>query len=488
MKKITLAQRLTLVFALLLLGCSALTVWIQYQNRNRYSDAMIQNLSRNLATSIAQNRVLMNARGTEQTALKALFSQMMAYNPSVEVYLIDNKGNILADAAPAGHIRRQRISLTPLHQLLAGKTLPVYGDDPRSVRRQKVFSATQLRVDGKPAGYLYVILQGEDYNQLNHDALSSALQHSMLWSVAIILLCGLIAGSFAFWWVTRPVRNLTRQVSQLDNHSQQLIERLAASPLPRQQDEVAQLRTAFINLARHISEQWTSLALKDDQRREFIANISHDLRTPLMSVQGYLETLSVKSHSLSDAERRRYLSIALIESEKVGALAQQLFELARLEHGVVTPQCERFSLPDLVQDVIQKFELPMTRHRQALRVEIAKPLPLVDADMSMIERVLTNLIDNAIRHTPDEGEIRLHIWNEAQQLVIEVADSGPGIAAELKATLFERPSISDASRRDNGGLGLMIVRRMLQLHQGDIRLIDVPTGACFRLFIPVQLD
>ena len=173
---------------------------------------------------------------------------------------------------------------------------------------------------------------------------------------------------------------------------------------------MSELQNAFIDMAQRIVAQVQTLELKDQQRREFVANISHDLRTPLMSIQGYLETLAVKAGSLTEAERSRYLQIALTQSEKVGMLAQQLFELARLEHGVVTPQYERFSLPDLVQDVIQKFELALDKSSLHLQVDIASGLPMIDAAMSLLARVLTNLVYNDSRHTPSGGNITLRIW------------------------------------------------------------------------------
>lgn len=106
----------------------------------------------------------------------------------------------------------------------------------------------------------------------------------------------------------------------------------------------------------------------------------------------------------------------------------------------------------------------------------------------MMERVLTNLLDNAIRHTPDGGSISLTARQQGAEMVVEVADSGPGVAGELRATLFERPSVLEPgqSPESRGGLGLMIVRRMLQLHGGDIHLVDVPAGASFRFTLPLR--
>jgi signal transduction histidine kinase len=192
---------------------------------------------------------------------------------------------------------------------------------------------------------------------------------------------------------------------------------------------VAILHNRFIDLARQIAGQWDRLADSDRQRREFIANISHDLRTPLTSLLGYLETLTLKADRLSAEESKRYLNIALRQGNKVRSLSQQLFELARLEHGGIKLQPEKFVLAELVQDVAQKFDLAIATRHIRLQLSLAGGLPPVVADLSMMERVLTNLLDNAIRHTPDGGSISLTARQQGAEMVVEVADSGPGVAA-----------------------------------------------------------
>ncbi|CAI0786437.1 sensor histidine kinase [Serratia grimesii] len=488
MKNLTLTQRLTLIFALLMVVSCAISGWMQVRSSTQYSQAVIQRLSGNLAQHIADSNPLLGQNGLNADSVHGLFNQLMAVNPSVEVYLLDKQGDIIGNAAPAGHLKRQKVNLLPIQALLDGASMPVYGDDPRNPDAKKVFSAAPLKVNGQIEGYLYVVLLGEDYDALASNALFNSAVTMALWSSGLMVLFSLVAGGCAFYWVTRPIRRLTRQVSELDSGGIAAVQAYAALPADSGgRDEVSRLQQAFSSMSRRIAEQWQSLSQQDQQRREFIANISHDLRTPLTSLHGYLETLSVKSASLSENDRQRYLEIALAQSRKVGRLAQELFELARLEYGVVKPQKEPFSLSELVQDVFQKFELAAEARQQRLLADITPGIPLVFADVSMIERVLTNLLDNAIRHTPQGGEIEVRLWQQAGKVLVQVNDSGPGIPQELRADLFMRPSILSSARRHASGLGLMIVRRILLLHDSDIQLVERPqTGACFRFSIPLR--
>jgi signal transduction histidine kinase len=299
--------------------------------------------------------------------------------------------------------------------------------------------------------------------------------------MGLVTLLGLLAGLAALHLITRPLRQLTDAVRHLEADGLAALDGAAPALAQARQGggEISTLGKAFAGMTQRIAAQWRELTAQEQQRRELFANISHDLRTPLTSLHGYLETLLVKADTLGEADRRRYLEIALGQSEKVGRLAQELFELARLEYGVVQPEMECFALADLVQDVFQKFELASQKRRQRLVADIAPGLPAVTADLGLIERVLTNLLDNAIRHTPEGGEIVVQLRAGVKGVRVEVSDTGPGISSELQQGLFVRPMFSSAGGRA-GGLGLVIVKRILQLHGSDIRLLQrAEKGAVF---------
>lgn len=484
--KMTLTRRLSLVFALLLLICCGTSVWLQVRSSRMHELEVVQGLSRDLAQHIASDTQLMDANGLMPNAVRELFGQLMLVNPSVEVYLLDRQGRIIGDAAPKDRLLRAQVDLEPLRRFLSGEALPILGDDPRSATGRKVFSVAPLMVSGERAGFLYVVLLGEAHDQFAERGATSEALNTALWSIGLIALLCLLAGLTAFAWITRPLRRLTESVGRFDIDAAHALSAPPVEPGRGSGDEIAALEATFQQMQVRLSEQWRTLTQQDQERRELVANISHDLRTPLASLHGYLEVLSLKDATLTADERRRYLGVALDQSRKVGGLAQSLLDLVRLEHGFVKPVIERFALADLVQDVFQKFELSAESRQVALNACLAPVLPVVYADLGLIERVLTNLLDNALRHTPSGGQVCVELAVKGRFVTVTVSDTGPGIAPELREGLFLRPFTIGGARRD-GGLGLRIVHQILQLHGVAIELLEVPgQGATFRFALPVD--
>ena len=467
---LSLTQRLSMVFAALLLACCGASAWLQVRANAMHEKEVIQDISRGLAAYIARNALLEDQSAIAPQALRQLFGQLMVVNPSVEVYLLDDQGHIRGHDAPSGHLLRDSVDLAPVRKLIDGGALPILGDDPRSLTGRKVFSAAPLR----RGGYIYVVLMGEAHDRLAARASEDSVMRTTLWSMALVAALCLIAGLVAFKLITRPLRRLTDEIAQFDSGEPRAApSEKAAEPVPR--DEIVALRGAFRQMSARIEAQWRALKQQDQERREMVANISHDLRTPLTSLHGYLETLSVKAESLTMEERQRYLAIALAQSAKVGGLAQALFELARLEHGMVQAVPEEFSMVDLTQDVLEKFALPAEAKHLQLRAGVPPALPTVSADLGMIERVLTNLLDNAIRHTPAGGTVEIDLASQDGKVAVTVSDTGPGIPPALRESIFQRPFPSGGAHR-GGGLGLLIVQRMLQLNGSQVRLVDRAGG------------
>ncbi len=482
----TLYGRLALAFAGLTLLCGGFTAWIYMDATSRQQQEVLQTLSLDLARHIAGHTDLVRDLKWNRAAVDQLFNMLMVVNPSIEVYLLNSAGHVDADVAPAGHLKRSWVDLAPIREFIGGARLPVLGDDPRSVSARKIFSAAPIKQGGVTVGYLYIILAGEDYDRLAAHVWKSHTFTTASWLLGSLLVLALAAGLAAFFLITRRLRRLTLEVKDMEQGG---FQSMAVPPGPdgNSEDEIGQLQQAYHHMAGRIAAQMQELQRQDQLRREMVANISHDLRTPLTSLQGYLETLSLKSANLQEADRERYLEVAVRQRRKVRRLAQELFELAKLECELIKPQKESFSLPELVQDVLQKFELSARQNGVAIASEINGALPPVMADLGMIERVLTNLLDNALRHTPAGGQVTVELKSDAGSVRVRVTDTGSGIPSPLRGHLFERPSpLRDGMGRSSGGLGLIIVKRILNLHGSSIRLEEEPhPGATFSFALPV---
>jgi signal transduction histidine kinase len=242
-------------------------------------------------------------------------------------------------------------------------------------------------------------------------------------------------------------------------------------------------------MAERIDEQLQALEKKDSLRREMVAQVSHDLRTPLASLRGYLETLTLKADTLPEAERDEYLRAALAQSEALSRLVGALFELAKLDACEAPPRCESFNLAELVQDVMQKYQ-PGARQREIdLRYQPQNESIWVEADIGLMERVFDNLIENALQHTPAGGEVTVTLRVDAGQLEVAVRDTGKGIGKTDLPRVFDRFYRAKGAGGGGGhaGLGLAIVKRILELHGIAVAIDSAPDrGTTIGFAMPAQ--
>jgi signal transduction histidine kinase len=219
-------------------------------------------------------------------------------------------------------------------------------------------------------------------------------------------------------------------------------------------------------------EKLTSL---DNFRKEMIANLSHDLRTPMSSILGYLETVLIKKEQLSSDEKNRFLNVAFSESKRLNRLVTELFELSKLESGQIRLDLEAFSIVELAQDTLQKYQLTAeAKHVQLLTV-ISDDLPLVFADIKWMDRVLQNLLDNAIRFAGEGGFVQFTIFEKAEKLHFKICNSGTPIPEAHLASIFDRYFTSANRTVESTGLGLAIIKKIMDLH-GETVVAEVNDG------------
>lgn len=452
-----------------------------------YQQETAQKLNQSLAAHIVAETPLLQKREVNRPALEHLFHQLMVINPSIEVYLLGEDGAVLAYSAPQQKLAREQVDTGPILRFLQGDLeRPLLGDDPRGRHRQKVFSAAAIESPGQREGYLYVILGGERYDTVAALLRASYSLRVSAWGIAAGGLIAFIAALAVFSLLTRRLRHLARDMRFFATQQTQSDESFTVA-LTRG-DEIDQLNYIFSAMAARIAQQMMRLQQSDAQRRELVANVSHDLRTPLASLRGYLETLLIKDQTLEAVQRQRYLSIALASSDQLAGLIESLFELAKLDATEAPLRVEPFCAADLAHDVVLKHQLAARDKGVDIDLAFDKALPFATGDIAMIERALNNLIDNAIEHTPRGGRVCVSLRACSDRVHVSVSDTGVGIAQELLPHIFERFYRVQKSRKDgarHAGLGLAITKRIVELHGEQIVAESaLNRGTCFSFALP----
>jgi signal transduction histidine kinase len=468
--------RLTVAFALLLavLGCGLLP--LIERTSERYAAEVRQRLDAGIAMYVVRELPLLQGGRVNERALKELADRAMTVNPSAEVYLLDPAGRVVSTVVQHGHPVRMSVRLEPLKQFLREpERRPIYGDDPTGLSRQRVFSVAPLVDQGHIAGYLYVVLGGQPERSIAERLWGSYALRVAAEALALVILLAAVAAAGLFFGLTRRLRALDRTVRQW-------AESLPASAChfeeaPAGGDEISALTHRFEAMSRAIEAQIRELRTTDQLRRELIANVSHDLRTPLTALRGYIETVLVKAPALDSEELAAHLRVALRQANQLGRLIDALFELARLESGTVVAKMEPVAIAELLQDIAMRFRMLAETAGVDLDHRLDTSGVLVYADIALIERVVGNLLENAIRHTPRGGTVRLEMAVHSSCVLIQVHDTGCGIEAEHLSHIFDRfHRARDTADRNRAGLGLSIVKRIVELHSQEVRLTSKKGG------------
>ena len=481
----TLFAKLLLVF----LGFGALMtgvfVFVMRVSHESYHLEFDQTVNRDLAQQYVRSNLLVRESPLAAHTLADALRGIAEINRNMDAYVLDARGEILAASTAARPTVRRRVNLEPIGRFLDGhRDFPLLGDDPSDAGGRRVFSVAPLSVPGSAAAYLYIVLHrhGEDFG-----AASLKTTYAIEEGVGVILAATLlaIAGSILF------LRLLTRRLGALQADFERFRDsRFVELPgIPSEgerpeDDEIERLRRLFMQLAERTRGQMQELQKTDDMRRQLVANVSHDLRTPLTTLQVHLETLSLKE-DLPTEERRGLLAVTLAQCRRLIRLVERLLELAKLDARHVALSPEPFQLADLVHDIAMKFELTARQAGVALRIEHPGSLPLVSADVPLIERVIDNLIENALRYAAPGGEVTVRLKPELQTVRVEVHDTGPGIPDSERERVFDRFYRCDKSRSSgsgHSGLGLAIVRSILELHGRAIDFVSASEGGTMFFF------
>ena len=255
-------------------------------------------------------------------------------------------------------------------------------------------------------------------------------------------------------------------------------------------DEVANLALAFNEMAGGLEQRTQALVAADESRRQLLADVSHELMTPLAAIRGYVETMGMSDLKLDEPTRHRYLQIVSDETERMEHIIGDLLDLARVEGGGGEWKREPVSVSSLFERVLHRHDPALRRKGITLEQSIAPDVSTVTGDSNRLEQAIQNLAANAVRHTPEGGTIRLSAQRVDDGVELAVEDSGPGIPEDHLPRIFDRFYKVDFSRTgtalpSGSGLGLSIVQAIIKRHGGTIGASNGESGgARFRILLP----
>jgi len=484
-----LITKLILVFisVLVLAGVGYMFSTIYFSNR--HFNETNQRLHANLAQDLIDEKFLeqspIDSLGNVNKALFGdIMHDMMAVNRAIEVYLLDTQGNVkysvvLDHSNPK--TTPKKVALEPIENFIKdnGENY-VLGDDPRNPENQKVFSAAKFNKGGNE-GYIYIVLSGKEYLDVRETLFGSyALKLGLGASLLTLFFAGLL-GILSIWYFTKNLREINYAAQRFQQGD--LEYRIQGND----KTDLVGLASTYNHMAETILTDMDKIKSLEKLRRDLIANISHDLRTPLAIIQGYIETLQMKEKELSDVERNDYLNKINSSGERLSKLISQLFEYSKLEANQITPEKEPFLISELANDIHRNYQVLAKKKKITLHLKMAEQTPLVFADISLVERAIQNLMDNALKFTPEGGEVTVEIHPKKKDVEISIKDSGPGIAKEHQQLVFERYRQTKTGKEKEGaGLGLAIVRKIMELHNASIRVLSQPNeGTTFSFSLPI---
>ena len=398
--------------------------------------------------------------------------KMMAEFSQVNLYVVDAEGKVLVNSGVPGLAVGSYIYREEVKALASGKSIEKEYKHPPS--------GSHFLVSGKP------LIKGNNfYGGIYILSSINEIDQSIRKVRSLLFLSGVGAFFLALGFTFILSRKLSDPLVQMERATRQIAKGdLDIRVRLKSGDEIGSLASAINDLA-------FDLQIYRDSRKEFFANISHELRTPITYLKGYAKVLKEGLHQ-NEEEKEQYLDIIYQESLRITRLIEDLFELAKMEEGKIEMDFGWINLAEVIDSAILKTRLKAKEKGLEIRVNIQDGLPLIYGDGVRMEQIFMNLLDNAIRYT-EQGTISLQVENINHNIVrIRIEDTGIGIPEDERPFIFERFYRVEKSRsRQYGGtgLGLAIVKMLVELHGGTISVFsEVGKGTKFEIIFPVHTE
>jgi signal transduction histidine kinase len=410
--------------------------------------------------------------------------QLSLLMPELDAYLLSDSGEILA-ASPSFETQiTGSVDLAPVREFLAATAIPgepILGPLPGVQGEQVPFSAARVEIGPAP-GYLYAVLSGNRKRVANKMVGDLSAGTGAALFLVLTLLFSLLLGLLVFNRLTRRFREMTQVLAEYRQGN--FTPRLNSIG----QDELGDHAAVINSMADTIVESIETIRRKDVQRAQLIANVSHDLRTPIAVFRTTIDTLLHDVETLNVDRVIKKLELLRGSGTALNTLIEELFMLARLRAEEYSLHLQTFPLEDLLLGVVEQASALAEAAQLQLDLEVDDPELVIRADPELLARALLNLISNAIKFTPAGEIVTVLAKTRGEVVEVSIRDTGCGIPAAALPHLFDRSYQVDGTPKALGGagIGLAIVKRIIELHDGMISVESVEgKGTTFSFCLPI---
>ncbi|WP_050933832.1 sensor histidine kinase [Vibrio harveyi] len=408
-----------------------------------------QSLHKELASHMRDDNPLMIGTDYNPKALKSIFHTLMLIGPDFEIYFLDSQGNITTHAAPEGAEIMGKVDLNPIKRFLNDEPFPILGEDPRNRGEHKVFSVAAIEELGSTVGYLYVVI-----GSTRHDAIANAQVDTPYIALAGLVLVSILGFALGAYVLVKrsllnPIERVTNQLQQQAEHDFRL-----QPDFTRQVPELVPIANSYQMMAKHIQQQFLQLEYQSSHRRQSLLQLSHDLKTPLSSVLGYLETWR-----LQHPEPDPLIDVAFRNCEKLSTQLHSLLDAARKEAPMPNYEYRPVDLGALMAECAETMQSQFSRKEVLLKIDVDSDIQTV-GDKGLLERLVLNLLENALRHSPIRSEVHCHAHLSDDKSRIHFAFIN---------------HIEEEAQGGSLGIGTKIVQSILMLHHSYLETSSTPS-------------
>lgn len=467
-KKASIFRRFAIIILSLITVLGLLFIVITYLATTNYHQASTQLLNKDVAKHVAKFSTPFTSQGINKNIADSVFYNAMVMNPNVEVYFLDSTGRVIYFEADENEIKERRIDLLPIKEYIASNGEDyIKNIDPKDPATKKIFSVAEVESGNSTKGYIYIILGSEKSQGIMGLLFESHILNLAIKAFIVILILSIIV---SLLYLRRMKKNFNQMVTVLERFEQGDYKARFAVKQPNELQPVMQ---AFNKMADLLTASISKLTRAEEERKNFIATISHDLRTPLSIARGYTETLMLKREKgdVTAEEQEKYSQLIYNKMLQIENLVKQLFELSKMEAVEFKPQKEPFIFLEIVQEAVNTFQMVAQEKQVMLKCVQCLYHVWVNADISMMERIVQNLIDNALKSTPEGGCIEAALSSNGNDLIFTIENDGPPLPDDLLEWVnnFEDGNVLSDKRPLKLGLGLLIVQKILHLHGASLK-------------------